>query len=185
MKADRCAPDSTPQARSFFCRNIAPVSLVLSLILLAGCGSVPQTPAPIPAEQSFRDEPLASTAGRDVAMYALMLLQTGYSFGGKNPEAGLDCSGMVTYVYREAAGVHLTGNAASLAREGRQIKLSELRAGDLVFFNTLGRAFSHVGIYLGRDQFIHAPNSRGRVRVDKLSNRYYASRFETARSLLD
>jgi cell wall-associated NlpC family hydrolase len=162
-------------------------SLVLSLILLTltGCGSAPQAPAPTPAEEAFRNEPLASTAGRDVAMYALMLLQTGYRFGGKNPEAGLDCSGMVTYVYREAAGVHLTGNAASLAREGRQVDLSELRAGDLVFFNTLGRTFSHVGIYLGRGQFIHAPNSRGRVRVDKLANRYYAKRFEMARTLLD
>jgi cell wall-associated NlpC family hydrolase len=118
-------------------------------------------------------------------MYALMLLQTGYRFGGKNPEAGLDCSGMVTYVYREAAGVQLTGNAASLAREGRQVELSELRAGDLVFFNTLGRPFSHVGIYLGRGQFIHAPNPRGRVRVDQLTNRYYAKRFEMARTLLD
>jgi cell wall-associated NlpC family hydrolase len=162
-------------------------SLVLSLILLAltGCGSAPQAPAPTPAEKAFHNEPLASTAGRDVAMYALMLLQTGYRFGGKNPEAGLDCSGMVTYVYREAAGVRLTGNAASLAREGRQVDLTELRAGDLVFFNTLGRAFSHVGIYLGRGQFIHAPNSRGRVRVDKLANRYYAKRFEMARTLLD
>jgi cell wall-associated NlpC family hydrolase len=161
--------------------------LILSLIVLAltGCGSAPQAPAPIPAEEAFRNEPLASTAGREVAMYALMLLQTGYRFGGKNPEAGLDCSGMVTYVYREAGGVHLTGNAASLAREGRQVGMNELRAGDLVFFNTLGHAFSHVGIYLGRGQFVHAPNSRGRVRVDKLTNQYYAKRFEMARSLLD
>lgn len=133
----------------------------------------------------MREDAIASPAGRDVAMYALMLLQTGYRFGGKNPEAGLDCSGMVTYVYREAVGFHLTGNAASLAREGRLIERSALRAGDLVFFNTLGRPFSHVGIYLGRDQFIHAPNSRGRVRVDKLSNPYYAKRFETARTLLN
>jgi cell wall-associated NlpC family hydrolase len=88
-------------------------------------------------------------------------------------------------VYREAGGVHLTGNAASLAREGRQVGMNELRAGDLVFFNTLGHAFSHVGIYLGRGQFVHAPNSRGRVRVDKLTNQYYAKRFEMARSLLD
>jgi len=88
-------------------------------------------------------------------------------------------------VYREAASIQLTGNAASLAREGRQVELSGLRAGDLVFFNTLGRPFSHVGIYLGRGEFIHAPNSRGSVRIDKLTNQYYAKRFEMARTLLD
>lgn len=160
--------------------------LVLSLIIfLAGCGSRPHSTVPAPAEEAFSNEPQASAAGRDVAMYALMLLRTGYRFGGKNPEAGFDCSGMVTHVFREAASVNLTGNAASLAREGRQVDPRELRAGDLVFFNTLGRPFSHVGIYLGRGQFIHAPNSRGHVRVDKLTNRYYASRFEMARTLLD
>ncbi|GIZ52792.1 hypothetical protein NCCP691_28060 [Noviherbaspirillum aridicola] len=118
-------------------------------------------------------------------MYSLMLLRTGYRYGGKNPEAGLDCSGMVTHVYREAAGVALSGNAAELATRGRQVGLRELRAGDLLFFNTLGRPFSHVAIYLGRGEFIHAPNSRGRVRVDKLTSDYYARRFEMARTLLD
>lgn len=159
--------------------------LALSLILLAlaGCGTAPKAPAPIP--DVVDDTALASPKGQEVAMYALMLLQTGYKFGGKNPEAGLDCSGMVTYVYRHAAGIPLTGNAASLARQGRGIARSELRSGDLVFFNTLGRPFSHVGIYLGRGEFIHAPNSRGKVRVDKLTNPYYAKRFEIARTLLD
>lgn len=157
----------------------------LIVIALTGCGSAPRAPARAYYEEPGRVDAMASNAGREVAMYALMLLQTSYRFGGKNPEAGLDCSGMVTYVYWEAAGIHLTGNAASLAREGRQVGISGLRAGDLVFFNTLGRPFSHVGIYLGGSEFIHAPNSRGRVRVDKLSNPYYAKRFETARTLLD
>lgn len=161
--------------------------LILSVLFLflAGCGSAPPSPeTPIPAD-SFRNEPAPSAAGREVAMYALMLLRTGYRYGGKNPEAGLDCSGMVTHVYREAAGIELTGNAAALARQGREVDRGELRAGDLLFFNTLGRPHSHVAIYLGRGQFIHAPNSRGRVRVDKLTNRYYAKRFEMARTLLD
>lgn len=118
-------------------------------------------------------------------MYAMMLLQTGYKFGGKNPELGLDCSGLVTVVYQEAAGMSLPGNAAWLARQGRAVDRAELRSGDLVFFNTLGRPFSHVGIWLGRGEFIHAPNSRGKVRVDRLTNPYYAKRFEAARTLLD
>jgi len=159
--------------------------LTLTFLFVAGCGSAPHEPSPAAVEEAFRNEPLASHTGQEVAMYALMLLQTGYRFGGKNPEAGLDCSGMVTHVYREATSIQLTGNAASLARQGRQVELDALRAGDLVFFNTLGRPFSHVGIYLGRGEFVHAPNSRGRVRVDKLTNRYYARRFEMARTLLD
>lgn len=162
--------------------------LVFFLLGLAGCGSAPHVSnnakGRITADM-FQNEPESSPEAREIAMYALMLLKTGYSFGGKNPEAGLDCSGMVTYVYREAAGMPLSGNAASLAREGRQAALGQLRAGDLVFFNTLGRPFSHVGIYLGKGEFIHAPNSRGRVRVEKLTTRYWAERFEMARTLLN
>lgn len=159
--------------------------VVLLLLALAGCGSAPHVPKGRITVDVFRHEREASPAAREVAMYALMLLKTGYRFGGKNPEAGLDCSGMVTYVYRESAGMPLAGNAASLAREGREAAVDQLKAGDLVFFNTLGRPFSHVGIYLGKGEFIHAPNSRGRVRVDKLTARYWSERFETARTLLN
>jgi cell wall-associated NlpC family hydrolase len=128
---------------------------------------------------------MASPTGREVGMYTLMLLKTGYQFGGKNPAAGLDCSGLVTHVYREAADMRLAGNAASLAREGREVPLGQIRTGDLVFFNTLGRPFSHVGIYLGSGEFIHAPNSRGQVRIEKLTTQYWAQRFEMARTLLN
>ena len=163
-------------------RRILPVALLL--LALAGCGSVPHAPQGRITADTFQNEREASPAAREVAMYALMLLKTGYQFGGKNPAAGLDCSGLVTHVYQEAAGMPLTGNAVSLAREGREVALEQLRAGDLVFFNTLGRPFSHVGIYLGKGEFIHAPNSRGRVRVDKLTNQYWSQRFEMARTLL-
>ena len=116
---------------------------------------------------------------------ALMLLQTGYQFGGKNPSAGLDWSGLVTHVYREAAAMPLKGNAAALARQGRPVEPGQLRTGDLVFFNTLGHSYSHVGIYLGNGDFIHAPSSRGRVRVENLATRYWSERFEAARTLLE
>ena len=155
------------------------------LLALVGCGSAPHVPKQRITASSFQNERAASPAAREVALYALMLLRTGYRFGGKNPEAGLDCSGMVIYVYRQAAGMSLAGNAAALAREGREVGIDQLRSGDLVFFNTLGRPFSHVGIYLGQGEFIHAPNSRGTVRVDKLTNRYWSERFEAARTLLN
>lgn len=155
------------------------------LLALAGCGTVPHAPPGRFNAETFRNEPEASPAAREVALFSLMLLQTGYEFGGKNPAAGFDCSGLVAYVYREAAGIPLQGSAAALARDGREVPVDQMRSGDLVFFNTLGRPFSHVGIYLGNGEFIHAPNSRGKVRVEKLSNRYWSRHFEMARTILD
>ena len=152
--------------------------------LLAACGS----PAPRPpgeGETIAQSRRPASPAGADVALYALTLIDTGYRFGGKNPQAGLDCSGMVSYVFDQAAGLKVQGSAADIARRGRPIGRHELRPGDLVFFNTLNRSFSHVGIYIGDRRFIHAPSKNGRVRIDHLSDRYYAQRFEAARTFFD
>ena len=158
---------------------------ILLVVLLTACGSMPPAPPARLGAATFQNERLASPTAREVGLYALMLLRTGYTFGGKNPSAGLDCSGLVTHVYREAADMPLAGNAASLAREGREVAVNQLRTGDLVFFNTLGRPHSHVGIYLGNGEFIHAPSARGRVRVDRLTAQYWSQRFETARTLLD
>jgi cell wall-associated NlpC family hydrolase len=161
------------------------ILFALVLAALAACSSVPPAPGGRLTASSYQHEQVASPAAREVGMFSLMLLKTGYQFGGKNPAAGLDCSGLVTYVYREAADMRLAGNAASLAREGREVAADQLRTGDLVFFNTLGRPFSHVGIYLGNGEFVHAPNSRGQVRVEKLTTQYWAQRFEMARTLLN
>ena len=110
---------------------------------------------------------------------------TGYRFGGKNPEAGLDCSGMVSYVFDKAAGVKLIGSAADMARQGRPVEVSQLQPGDLLFFNTLNRPHSHVGIYIGDGRFIHAPSSAGKIRTENLREGWFAPRFEEARSYLD
>lgn len=119
-------------------------------------------------------------------MFALSLIDTGYRFGGKNPEAGLDCSGMVAYIFERAAGLRVAGSAADIARLGRPVDRRTLAPGDLVFFNTLNRPLSHVGIYIGDGRFVHAPSSAsGRVRIDRLGSNYFASRFESARSYFD
>ncbi len=157
---------------------------ILSALLLAACGS----PAPRSGSSS---ETIAqasrpvSEKGNEVVFYAMGLIDTGYRFGGKNPEAGLDCSGMVSYIYGRAAGLKVQGSAADIARNGRPIPRGELRPGDLVFFNTLNRSYSHVGIYIGETRFIHAPSTNGKVRIDKLSDGYYAQRFEAARTFFD
>lgn len=164
--------------------HILPTILaVLTALVLAACG----TPASRPdASAGTITQPRAvSEKGNEIALYALGLIDTAYRFGGKNPEAGLDCSGMVSYIYDRAVGLKVQGSAADIARRGRPIDRVALRPGDLVFFNTRNRPYSHVGIYLGDDRFVHAPSTNGRVRIDALGNSYYAQRFEAARTFFD
>lgn len=126
-----------------------------------------------------------SADGLEVVMFAMGLMDTGYRFGGKNPEAGLDCSGMVSFVFREAVNYNVTGSAAQIAKAGRVIPGQSLRLGDLVFFNTQNSPHSHVGIYIGEGRFVHAPSTNGKIRVDRLDNPYFASRFHEARTYFD
>lgn len=148
------------------------------LWLLAGCGLLGTTPPTSPPPQ-------ATSRAHDVTMFALSLIDTGYRFGGKNPEAGLDCSGMVSYVFAKAADLNLAGSAADIARHGRPVSREALRPGDLVFFNTRNQPYSHVGIYIGDNRFVHAPSSNGKVRTDTLTHSWYATRFEEARTYFD
>jgi cell wall-associated NlpC family hydrolase len=157
-------------------------AVCLLACFLSACGSVPTTPESVRAASS---RPHGSVLGREVSLYALGLIDTGYRFGGKNPEAGLDCSGMVSYVFRQAAGIRLSGSAADIARRGRPVNRRDLRPGDLVFFNTRGAPFSHVGVFIGDGRFVHAPSTNGRVRIDRMNAPYYTSRFHAARAYFD
>lgn len=123
--------------------------------------------------------------GQEITIMAMYLIDTGYKFGGKNPEAGVDCSGMVSWLYKQAAEYPLRGSARDMAKRGRAIAPAAIRPGDLVFFNTQGYSYSHVGIYIGDQRFVHAPNSRGKVRIDRLDQGWFATRFEEARSYVD
>ena len=152
-------------------------------VLLAACASAPPPSERLPDRPS--DRAGFSAKGSEVALFALGLIDTGYRFGGKNPQAGLDCSGMVSYIYDRGAGLKVSGSAADIARQGRPVDRASLRPGDLVFFNTRNASFSHVGVYIGENRFVHAPSSSGRVRIDQLNARYYAQRFEAARSYFD
>ncbi|MCK6395546.1 NlpC/P60 family protein [Zoogloea sp.] len=163
-------------------------ALLLTAVLV-GCSQTPPrqagTPVPRTAPPAGGWFALPShDHAQEVVLYALGLLDTGYRFGGKNPEAGLDCSGMVSYIVEQVSGRKLPYNAAGIAERTRPVATQALRPGDLVFFNTLGRAYSHMGIYMGDGKFIHAPSSKGKVRVDRLDSRYFSERFEGARTLL-
>lgn len=153
---------------------------------LQGCGTLPPTVRVSPVE---RVPASAATVEKEnaVVLYALGLIDTGYRFGGKNPEAGFDCSGMISYLFQQAVGLRVSGSAADIARRGKPVDVRQLRPGDLVFFNTRNKPFSHVGLYIGNGRFVHAPSESGtaRVRTENLNNRYFAPRFEAARSLLE
>ncbi len=116
---------------------------------------------------------------------ALGLLGIRYRWGGNKPETGFDCSGFVSHVFREGLGLDLPRSAKAMSLAGEIVAKDELQPGDLVFFNTMRRAFSHVGIYLGDNQFVHAPRRGGRVRIEDMSGRYWTKRFNGARRIAE
>jgi cell wall-associated NlpC family hydrolase len=147
----------------------------LTLLAVTGCATRPAT-----GPRSLK----SAQAGSDIALFALSLLDMPYVSGGRGPATGFDCSGLVSHVYLQAAGIRLQGSAASMAKASHPVNPADLRAGDLVFFNTLGYAFSHVGIYVGDGRFVHASNPRTGVRIDRLDSKYYVARFEGAKTVL-
>lgn len=116
-------------------------------------------------------------------MSAFSLTGTKYKWGGSSPETGFDCSGFVRYVFQQAANLTLPHGARALSQLGQKIPLDQLRPGDLVFFNTLKSAFSHVGIYVGDGRFIHAPSSGGSIHVVSMTDNYWSKRFNGARRI--
>lgn len=114
---------------------------------------------------------------------ALNYLGVRYKRGGSSPETGFDCSGFVKHLYNETLGMVLPHNAKAIAQQGAPVDMTELKPGDLVFFNTMRRAFSHVGIYLGDNLFIHAPRAGKRVRIEDMSDRYWSRRYNGARRI--
>ena len=112
---------------------------------------------------------------------ALSLRGTRYRAGGTSPDTGFDCSGFVGYLYRDIVGFQLPRSATEIWRFGRKVDRADLRPGDLVFYNTLHRPFSHVGIYLGDNQFVHAPAAGGVVRIVNMDKHYWATRWNGAK----
>ncbi|MPS29132.1 MAG: peptidoglycan endopeptidase [Alcaligenaceae bacterium] len=144
----------------------------------------PLDPESILSGQWQDDKADAGLGGQaELAAYALNYLGVRYRLGGSSPEAGFDCSGLVTYVSREVLGLQLPRRAEEISRVGDPIDIGDLQPGDLVFYNTLRRKFSHVGIYLGDGRFVHSPSSGGVVRVESMDMAYWKKRFNGARRL--
>ncbi|WP_228768215.1 C40 family peptidase [Limnohabitans sp. DM1] len=182
-------PVHTPHPLARTWRIMAPLAGCVGM-MLAGCSSTRQASTPSNAPRATpptrpADPSRTQSQRNDLALFAMSLLDTRYTWGGRGPATGFDCSGLVSHVYREAVGIPVKGTSADLGRQSRPIDRSQLQPGDLVFFNTLGARHSHVGVYVGNNKFVHASNPRTGVRMDALSNRYYAQRFEGAQTLLD
>ncbi len=119
-----------------------------------------------------------------LVMQALGLIGTRYKSGGNSPEIGFDCSGFVRHLFGLAVGRPLPRTSVEMSRLGEKIARGLLEPGDLVFYNTRQRAFSHVGIYIGEGRFIHAPSKGRAVEIVDLGDPYWARRFNGARRLL-
>ena len=141
----------------------------------------PTEPTPSFEELAAPAAPGKSFRAADLVVNALGLLGISYRLGGNTPASGFDCSGMVRYVFQNALGLDLPRRAEEISRIGTHVDRTELKPGDLVFYKTLRKTFSHVGIYLGNNRFIHAPSAGGAVRVDDMGQSYWAARFNGAR----
>lgn len=117
----------------------------------------------------------------DLILGAMGFLGVPYRRGGNSAESGFDCSGFVKAIYAQTIGLVLPRSAAQQAAATQAIDKSELRPGDLVFFNTMRHAFSHVGIYVGNGKFIHSPRPGAEVRVEDMGLAYWARRYDGAR----
>ena len=148
------------------------LSLAITVLALAACGSNP--PAPGTANQQAGSEPVRKspriTVGQRAAAIALEQVGVPYRYGGTTP-GGFDCSGLVHYSYNRA-GVSVPRTTGQLWSAVSPVGRSELSAGDLLFFNIEGK-MSHVGLYLGEQRFVHAPQSGRMVSVESLNSPYY------------
>ena len=165
--------------------NLLFLSSFLGLVL-GGCASQSARFPVAEPEPAAATAPVinATDAASGVALQALAHLGTPYRVGGLSPQTGFDCSGLVAYAYREGAGLTLPRTTFELSQLGQAVDRSALKPGDLVFYNTQRREYSHVGIYLGEDRFIHAPTSGGDVRVENLRAEYWVRRYNGARRVI-
>ncbi len=174
-----------------------PMTCKWLLVLALVCGSVQAAPTADEAlsqdrlTQILKERGLGAnlqTVGHTVATNTSSLINTAmgmigipYRFGGTSADTGFDCSGFVRAIYQDTVGHLLPRRADEQAKATQKIDKKELKPGDLVFFNTMRRAFSHVGIYVGNGQFIHSPSKGKTVRVEDMNTSYWAKRFNGAR----
>ncbi|HYD81012.1 MAG TPA: C40 family peptidase [Paucimonas sp.] len=168
-------------------RRTVPVAIsCLALgLLISSTSSFAGESAPEPQTTMMTRLQELSSRASDLALNALSMLGIRYKYGGTTPDSGLDCSGLVRYVFKETWGAELPRTSVEISRLGQKIETKDLQPGDLVFYNTLKRGFSHVGIYLGDNKFIHSPSGGGEVRIESMDVSYWKQRFNGARRIAE
>jgi cell wall-associated NlpC family hydrolase len=153
-----------------------------ALTLLTACSSQAPVPQSIPLPLQSQVPGVAD----DVLFRALGLVGTPYLYGGNTPESGFDCSGLIGYVYRDAAGIQLPRSTREMIQlAAPKVSVDALQSGDLLFFATAGgRQVNHAGIYVGQGRFVHAPSTGGTVRLDNLSAAYWQRSYLQAKRVL-
>ena len=155
-------------------------AVICSSLFFSGCSSIPaRKPAPPSAIPKLKEDASVGTEGISIA--AMGLVGVPYRYGGNTPAGGFDCSGLIVYVYNNAAGIKLPRTVQEMSRTGQAIQNTAPAPGDLVFFNTTGERYSHAGIYVGHGRFVHAPSKGGTVRLEKMTSPYWAARYTEAR----
>jgi cell wall-associated NlpC family hydrolase len=163
--------------------RISPL-VILIIFGLVGCAVTPVERGPgsrIVISESRAEQTQKGLS--DLAIHAIGLVGVPYKWGGNTPAGGFDCSGLVVYVAYRAKGLKLPRTVAEMSRYGRDVDTDQRLPGDLIFFNTTGHPFSHVGIYVGKNRFVHAPNEGGTVRIESLLSSYWAPRLTSIRRL--
>jgi cell wall-associated NlpC family hydrolase len=162
-------------------------SLPRRLSLIAVLVSALAAAVPSPADETNADPSLSEgmKAKAQPLLKALSMLGTPYKFGSSAPDKGVDCSSFVKHVYKESANVSLPRSAREMSKEGDKVAKIDLKPGDLVFFNTRKQPNSHVGIYKGDGEFVHASSTRSKaVTISRMDHKYWSSRFNGARRVL-
>jgi cell wall-associated NlpC family hydrolase len=132
-----------------------------------------------PAQQHYSQQANYSPtiqARQNIVRLAYQELGTHYKYGGSSPREGFDCSGLMTYIYKNGAGIKIPRTAAQQHNKSRTVPYSEIQPGDMLFFKTSPKS-NHVGIYIGNHQFIHAPNRYSKVKISTMDNSYWHSKF--------
>lgn len=167
-------------------RQLPRLTLLILISLLGACASQPSAVPSASYPPNLSTDALPLAAADDVLFRALGLVGTPYRYGGNTPEGGFDCSGLIGFVYRDAAGIQLPRSTREMIRlQAPQVAPDALLSGDLVFFATGGgRQVSHAGIYVGEGRFVHAPSSGGTVRLDSLASGYWQNSYLQAKRVL-
>jgi cell wall-associated NlpC family hydrolase len=165
----------------------ARLTLIFFAALLSACASRTPPPAPVVrAPVVFGPSEAFSPAAEDVLFRALGLVGTPYRWGGNTPDSGFDCSGLIGFVYRDAAGISLPRSTREMiVMQAPNVGKEGLQTGDLIFFATNGGSqVSHAGIYVGEGRFVHAPATGGTVKLDSLSKAYWQKAYLSAKRVL-